>query len=69
MIGLHGRRIRIGQVWRSNDPRRFAGIRVVGFEGQNVHAENIVTKRPTTIALTSFTVGTRGWSLEQEATS
>jgi len=70
-LAQHGRRVRLGQIWRSNDPRRFRGVRVVGVTSSEasetvVHCEDLTTKRPTIILLRSFTVGTRGWSLEKE---
>jgi hypothetical protein len=64
----HGRIVRVGQIWRSNDPRRFKGIRILGVgDDQVVRVINILTGTISQIALRSFTVGSRGWSLETPA--
>jgi hypothetical protein len=64
----HGRIVRIGQIWRSNDPRRFKGIRILSIgDDQVVRVINILTGTISRIALRSFTVGSRGWSLETRA--
>lgn len=64
----HGRTVRVGQVWRANDPRRLKAVRVLGIDDEHhvVVALNLRTFHVTEIALTSFTVGSRGWSLEQQ---
>lgn len=64
----HGRIVRVGQIWRSNDPRRFRGVRVLtSYSLTHVKVENIVNGVVSFIALKNFTIGTRGWSLEKEA--
>lgn len=64
----HGRTIRPGQIWRSNDPRRFRGIRILEvFDDFTVLVCNIVTRHVSTIAAAHFTIGQRGWSLERDA--
>jgi hypothetical protein len=61
--------LRVGQVWRSNDPRILRGVRILGFGPFGAHVENIVTRRQTNIRLDQFCTGTRGWSLERMETS
>lgn len=63
----HGRVVRVRQLWRSNDPRRFRIVQVLGFEAGAVCVQNIVTGKISFIALENFTIGTRGYSLEKEA--
>ena len=68
----HGRIVREGQIWRSNDPRRFRGVGIIGFRfgRQNLMVEAVGITAPhikTLISINSFTVGPRGWSLEKEA--
>lgn len=63
----HGRRLRVGQVWRSNDPHCLRGVRII--ELRNVtkiaFARDIVTGRKYVITFAEFTVGPGGWSLEK----
>ena len=68
--GPHGRRVRVGQVWQSNDPRKWAKrIRVTGLRERSclVDVVHLDTGNATAIAAKNFTVGQRGWSLLQEA--
>lgn len=74
LYASHGRHVRAGQIWRSNDPARIRGVRILGFAPAPwwstqvaVKAEDLVTGRLTFIALDLFTVGPRGWTLEKES--
>ena len=63
----HGRSLRPGQLWRSNDARRFRIVRIlrVDLARDSALVMNIVTKVQSDISLRAFTIGTRGWSLEK----
>jgi hypothetical protein len=65
----HGRILRVGQVWRSNDPRRLKAVRILDIvtELRIAEVENILTGKRSLIALQAFTIGSRGWSLETPA--
>jgi hypothetical protein len=65
----HGRIVRVGQVWRSNDRRRLKAVRILGIDhaAQIVLASNVLTCHVSEIALRNFTIGSRGWSLDTAA--
>lgn len=71
IAAAHGRMIYPGQIWRSNDSSRLAGVRVLGFTLEGPHrigvaVEDIITKQAGVLPVRSFTVGPHGWSLEKE---
>lgn len=71
IAGLHGRVLRAGQIWQSNDPRRLRAVRVVQFlehpqDEFDVVVENVQTGKQSIIDARNFTVGQRGWSLMKE---
>ena len=58
--------VRVGQLWRCSDPRRFKICRVVAYDSPAVKMLNIVTGALTTLHRSVFTLtGTHGWSLER----
>lgn len=69
--------VRVGQLWRCSDPRRFKICRVVAYDSPTrpqfrvvfpftVKMLNIVTGALTTLHRSVFTLtGTHGWSLER----
>lgn len=71
----HGRVLRIGQVWRSNDPRRLRAVRLTCFvpecnvkEGGSMWCfllavTDIVSGRKSYLKPEAFTIGWNGWSL------
>lgn len=65
-----GRRLRVGQVWVSNDPRKLRAVRIVALHpidpDVDVIVENVVTRKRTTIDAKHFTTGSRGWSLMKD---
>lgn len=64
---MHGRTLKINQLWRSNDARRFRIVRILAIGSFNALVQNIVTGKTSDIHLQHFTVGPRGWSLEVDA--
>jgi hypothetical protein len=67
--------VRMGQYWRSNDPRRpTLRVRVVGRSADldlddptaRVHVRNVSTGRYSTIRRDQFNATTRGWTLDVE---
>lgn len=68
----HGRIVRVGQIWRSNDPRELRAVRILDIPPDatpesKAFVQNVVTGKTSSITLRNFTIGTRGWSLEREA--
>jgi hypothetical protein len=63
----HGRVVRAGQLWRTNDPRRFRIVRVEKLDLTCATVRNIVTGQVARIKYEGFTIGVRGMSLEREA--
>ena len=67
--GKHGRIIMPGQLWESNDRRRPALIRIGAITDDphpRVYAGHLLTGKVTTMKPSSFTIGSRGWSLVQD---
>jgi len=70
--------IRIGQLWRSNDPRNARTVKITRILNyvtghvrnhvvnpqDKVHVENVMTRKTSVIRANNFTSGTRGWSRE-----
>lgn len=61
----HGRTLIKDQLWRSNDARRFRIVRILHVHADHVYVMNILTKHTSNIDRRAFTIGVRGWSLEQ----
>jgi hypothetical protein len=64
----HGRVLYMGQIWRSNDPRRLRGVRIIDFDlvRRVVVVGNIVTNKLSEVPIARFTIGREGYSLEQD---
>jgi hypothetical protein len=62
-----GRRLLIGQVWRSNDPRRLRGVEILDVDAdlQQAIVLNIVNGVVSHMPFSRFTIGRDGWSLER----
>lgn len=68
VFGQCGRIMRVGQLWRHNDPRRLRVVKIVALHHatQVAHVENVTTQKRSTIPFVDFTIGREGWSLERE---
>jgi len=65
--GKHGRVVMPGQLWESNDRRRNTLVRVAKItEAGHVITVNKITGNLSTLKPSSFTIGSRGWSLVQD---
>lgn len=69
IVASHGRFIKVGQLWQSNDPRKLKAIRIVRvYQGHGcVDVKHLDTGNVTSISVKAFTIGQRGWSLLKEA--
>lgn len=63
----HGRTLRVGQVWRSNNPRTLSGVRIKALLFFHVYVEDLLTGLPRYMLTSRFTIGPEGYSLEKEA--
>jgi len=65
--GKHGRVIMPGQLWESNDRRRHTLVRVTKItESGQVNIIYKLTGKLNTLKPSSFTTGSRGWSLVKD---
>lgn len=63
----YGRTLRVGQTWRSNDPRRFRIVRVIELTPGYARVRNIVNDEERMLRWQAFTIGPRGFSLETKS--